>query len=264
MNKRSALALALVTAVAAWAGCSHPTPKIDSTADYFPLKPNMVWTYRVISKSQKSTYVVTDRVIGPEYVPALKLTGNVVEEFYNLDRAGLRPIIYLNGDGYLSRLSGLDYVDHQIKPPAWGRSEEKNFLPEHLTPDREWQNTLFPYGKLPGGFDVAQSHHSVVETDGVTTPAGHFENCIRIDTQAKYEGGAYAQQKQSLKLTYVDWYAPNVGLVKTVAYQGGPGGPVMEQVELLRFVPNDQPAAGSATAAAPAAPSAPAPSAPAN
>jgi DUF3108-like len=207
----------------------------------------------LISKSQHSTYVVTDRVIGPEYVPALKLTGNVVEEFYNIDRAGLRPIVYLSGDGYLSRLSGLDYVNHQITPPAWGRSEEKNFLPEHLTPDREWNNTLFPYGKLPGGFDVSQTHHSVVENGGVTTPAGHFDNCIRIDTQAKYEGGAYAKQKRILKLTYADWYAPNVGLVKTVAYQGGPDGPVMEQVDLLRFVPNDKSAANTSSAVAPPA-----------
>jgi len=262
MNKRYALAIAVVTAIVAGSACSHPAPKLDPTANYFPLTPNMVWTYRVMSKSQKSTYVVTDRVIGTQYVPALKLTGNVVEEFYDLDRAGLRPIIYLNGDGYLSRLSGLDYVDHQIKPPAWGRSEEKDFLPEHLTPDREWQNTLFPYGKLPGGFDVAQSHHSVVETGAVSVPAGNFENCIRIDTEAKYEGGAYAQQKKSLKLTYADWYAPNVGLIKTVAYQGGPTGPVMEQVELLRFVPNDKPAAAASTDVAPAAPSAPVTAAP--
>jgi hypothetical protein len=257
MRKRSALAIVIVVAMVTGTACnSAPPPKLDPTANYFPLKRNMVWTYRVMSKSQKSTYVVTDRVLGSQYVPALKLTGNVVEEFYNLDRAGLRPIIYLDQDGYLTRLSGLDYVNHQIKPPAWGRSEEKNFLPEHLTPDREWRNTLFPYGKLPGGFDVAQTHKSAVEIGDVTVPAGHFPNCIRIDTDAKYEGGAYAQQKQSLELTYADWYAPNVGLIKTIAYQGGPSGPVMERVELLRFVPEDKPAESSTTQPAPSQPQA--------
>ena len=45
----------------------------------------------------------------------------------------------------------------------------------------------------------------------------------------------YAQKKQHLQLTYFDWYAPNVGLVKTVALEGGPTGPEMDRVELVRF-----------------------------
>ena len=236
MIKRMAIAIALVTAAVSVSACrSGGEWKADPTADFFPLKTNMVWTYRVTSKSQRANYAVTDRVIGSQYVPALKITGLVVEEFYNLDRAGLRPIVYLDQGGFLTRLSGLDYVQHQIRTPPWGRSEEQNFLPEHLTPDQVWKNTLFPYGKLPGSFDVTQSHKSFIEAADVTVPAGHFKNCIRIETLAHYEGGAYAQQKQNLNLAYEDWYAPNVGLVRTIAYQGGPDGPEMERVELTRF-----------------------------
>jgi hypothetical protein len=236
MLKRMAVAIALVTAVVSVSACkSGGEWKADPSANFFPLQTDMVWTYRVASKSQRANYAVTDRVIGSRYVPALKITGLVVEEFYNLDRGGLRPIIYLDQGGYLTRLSGLDYVQHEIRPPAWGRSEEQNFLPEHLTPDQVWKNTLFPYGKLPGSFDVTQSHKSFIEADDVAVPAGHFKNCIRIETQAHYEGGAYAQRKENLNLTYEDWYAPNVGLVRTVAFQGGPGGPEMERVELTRF-----------------------------
>jgi hypothetical protein len=236
MIKRMAIACALVMAAVSVSACKSAGEwKAEPNANFFPLKTDMVWTYRVNSKSQRANYAVTDRVIGMEYVPALKLTGLVVEEFYNLDRAGLRPIVYLDEGGFLTRLSGLDYVEHRIQGPAWGRSEEQNFLPEHLTPDREWKNTLFPYGKLPGSFDVTQSHKSFIEPADVTVPAGHFKNCIRIETQAHYEGGAYAQQKQNLKLTYEDWYAPNIGLVRTIAYQGGPSGPEMERVELTRF-----------------------------
>jgi hypothetical protein len=199
-------------------------------------------TYKVASKSQRANYVVTDRVVGSEYVPALKITGLVVEEFYNLDRAGLRPIVYLAKDGYLTRLSGLDYVEHQIKAPAWGRSEEARFLPARLLPNLSWHDTLFPYGKLPGSFDITESHKSFVEASDVVVPAGHFKGCIRIETYAHYEGGAYAQQKQNLSLTYEDWYAPNVGLVRTVAYQGGANGPEMERVELMRFESAPKPA----------------------
>ncbi len=216
-------------------GCKSARWPADPSAVFFPLKPNMMWMYRVQSKSQQREYVVTDTVVGEQYVPALKLTGAVVQEFYNLDRAGLRPIIYTQKGGYLTRLSGLDYVKHKIKPPAWGRSIEEDFLPERLTPDAIWQNKLFPYGKLPGGFDIAQSHKSFMEGSNVVVPAGRYAGCIRIDTLARYEGGAYARQPHVLKLAYEDWYAPNVGLVRTIAYEGGPSGPEMERVELIRF-----------------------------
>jgi hypothetical protein len=237
MIKRVAMAVALITAAVAMSACKSTVQewKSDPTANFFPLGANTVWTYKIDSKSQRANYVVTDRVVGSQYVPALGITGLVVQEFYNLDRAGLRPIIYQDTGGYLTRLSGLDYAANQIKAPAWGRSEERNFIPEHLTPNLAWNNVLFPYGKLPGSFDITQAHKSFMEPAEVVVPAGHFTDCIRIETIAHYEGGQYATQKQNLTLTYEDWYAPNVGLVRTVAYQDTANGPEMERVELMRF-----------------------------
>ncbi|MGH7914629.1 MAG: TapB family protein, partial [Candidatus Binataceae bacterium] len=78
-----------------------------------------------------------------------------------------------------------------------------------------------------------QSHRTFAEIRQIETPAGHFNNCIRIETEATYQGGMYARKKQHL--TYLDWYAPNVGLIKTVTLEGGPTGPEMDRVELLRF-----------------------------
>ncbi|MGH7932642.1 MAG: hypothetical protein ACREQN_05675 [Candidatus Binataceae bacterium] len=230
----SALAIALLgTSICACSGSWSWEP----SANFFPLVPNETWTYRVQSKSQRASYVMTDRVIGSQYVPALKLTGEVVEEYYNFDRAGLRPIIYFEKRGYLTRLSGLEYAktDHKIVAPSWGRSLDQDFLPERLIPNLAWNNELFPYGKLPGAFEVAQNHKTYVEKHEIDVPAGHFHNCIRVETEALYHGGAYSNEKRQLKLAYVDWYAPNVGLVRTVAYQGGLGGPEMERVELVRF-----------------------------
>jgi hypothetical protein len=228
------MALVALLSVSAPA-CKSARWRADPSAVFFPLKPNMMWMYRVQSKSQQTEYVITDTVVGEQYVPALKLTGAVVQEFYNLDRAGIRPIIYTQKGGYLTRLSGLDYVKDKIQPPAWGRSVEEDFLPERLTPDANWENKLFPYGKLPGGFDVAQSHRSFTEGRTVAVPAGRYAGCIRIETLAQYEGGAYAKERGLMKLAYEDWYAPNVGLVRTIAYEGGPSGPEMERVELIRF-----------------------------
>jgi hypothetical protein len=222
MTKKMAIVMVLATAAVSMSACESGVEwKADPSANFFPLE-SMVWTYRVASKSQHSTYAVIDRVIGPQYVPALRLTGLVVDEYYSMDRGGLRPIVYIDRGGFLTRVSGLDYVQHQIQAPAWGRSDEINFLPTHLTPDQVWENTLFPYGKMPGSFDLTQSHKSFIEAEDVTVPAGHFKNCIRIETEAHYEGGPYAEQKDNLNLAYKDWYAPNVGLVRTVTYQGRP------------------------------------------
>ena len=45
----------------------------------------------------------------------------------------------------------------------------------------------------------------------------------------------YDQQKKVLSLTYLDWYAPNVGLVMTVAYEGVKKDHEIERVELTHF-----------------------------
>jgi hypothetical protein len=241
--------MAFVVTIAAltMSACHRPWVQ-DPSSVFFPLKPHMMWMYSIQSKSQQATYTLTDMVDGPQFVPALKLTGQVVKEFYKLDRAGLRPVIYYEKDGYLTRLSGLDYDHDKIKAPVWGRSEELNFIPEKLTPDQSWSNKLFPYGKLPGSFDIVQSHQSFMERNTVAVPAGHFDGCIRIHTEALYEGGPYSDQKETLKLVYEDWYAPNVGLIRTIAYQGEVGGPEIERVELVRFNPGRPASADAKTA----------------
>jgi hypothetical protein len=234
MEKRIARALILLLAAGSFA-CNQKPALRFSPADYFPLRPNMVWTYRVISQSQRTHYVVTDEVIGSKYIPSLELTGEVVQEFYNLDRGGLRPIVYYQRHGYLTRLSGLDYEMRAINSPTWGRSEELNFLPERLGPNEAWDNTLFPYGRLPGSFNITQIHKTFFDDEEVTVPAGKFHGCIRIVTTAAYHGGMYDQQKKPLTLTYVDWYAPEVGLVRTVAYEGETQQRELERVELTHF-----------------------------
>ncbi|MGH7932641.1 MAG: TapB family protein [Candidatus Binataceae bacterium] len=239
MFRRVAVLLALALIAGPLTACQNAGRKAafdPSLAQYFfPLEVNSVWTYQVKSKSQRQTYVMTDRVVGVKYVPSLNVTGNVVEEFYNLDRGGTRPIIYLTKNGYLTRLSGLDYKKDAIEAPAWGRSEDGMFLPERLMPNLAWNNTIFPFGHMAGSFDIKQSHRSFIEAEDVVVPAGHFTNCIRVETSAHYEGGSYAKMKGKMDLTYEDWYAPHVGLIKTVALEGGPKGPEMERVELIRF-----------------------------
>jgi len=229
--------------IAPLAGCErhagHYNPALAGA--FFPLKPSSSWTYRINSKSQKQNYVVTDKVVGMKYVPSLNVTGQVVEEFYNLDRGGSRPIVYVVKDGFLTRFSGMEYNRDNIKTPAWGQSEDGQFMPASMAPDFTWSSTIFPFGHMPDSFDIKQDHKTVFEGEEIVVPAGRYDGCMRIDTMATYEGGAFDKGPKKSKLLYRDWYAPNVGLVKTEVLEGGPQGSQMELVELVKYIGGREP-----------------------
>jgi hypothetical protein len=238
MLRKAIALLTFLTFSLMLAGCHGKTAQFDPrlAREFFPLAPDSVWTYRVNSKSQRNTYVVTDKAVGEKYVPSLNITGEVVEEYYNMDRGGTRPIVYITKNGYWTRLSGLDYSKDDIEAPAWGRSEEGEFMPAILMPGINWRSKLFPFGHMPGSFDIRQLHHTFFEPADIVVPAGHFAGCMRIETEALYEGGSYAKMGKPLRLLYEDYYAPHVGLIKTQALEENIHGSEVERVELIRFL----------------------------
>ncbi len=238
MVRKTIALLVSLTFAAPMLGCHEKTAQFNPglARDFFPLAPESVWTYRVNSKSQHNTYVVTDKALGEKYVPSLNITGEVVEEYYNMDRGGTRPIVYITKNGYWTRLSGLDYSKEDIMAPAWGRSEEGEFMPATLLPGINWKSQIFPFGHMPGAFDIRQVHRTFFEPADVVVPGGHFSGCMRIETDAVYEGGSYAKVGKPLRLVYEDYYAPRVGLVKTLALEGSIHGREIERVELIRYL----------------------------
>jgi hypothetical protein len=210
--------------------CAQPRP-----GNYFPLTPNSIWTYEVTSHSQGLQFQLIDKVVGVEYVPVLRRSGIVVDERYDVDRGGTRPLLYYSRNGYLTRLFGLDYYNQTIRLPPWGRSEDARFLPSTLTPNVAWHSVGTPYGHLPGSFRLREFHYTFAEPEEVIVAAGQFRQCIRVDTSTVYEGGPYKRFKQQVTLYYSDWYAPDVGLVKSVARQGTIDGVESERVELIHF-----------------------------
>ena len=71
------------------------------------------------------------------------------------------------------------------------------------------------------------------ESGEVVVPAGRFSGCIRIETEAEYQRNS--QSAPSLRLRYIDWYAANVGLVRTVVSKGRFFHSEIARVELLSF-----------------------------
>jgi hypothetical protein len=140
--------------------------------------------------------------------------------------------MYYTKDGYLSRVSPLHYDGEKLDGPGFGRSEEAQFLPVHLMPNMSWSSVTYPYAGLFGS-SFGQTHRTFAENKLIEVPAGRFSGCIRVETQATRKNGHHGGRDD--QLSYIDWYAPNVGLVKTLVLEGGPEGLETERVELFRF-----------------------------
>ncbi len=121
--------------------------------------------------------------------------------------------------GYINRVS--------VDGPTWIRFEETRFLPQLLKPGLIWSNSFFPFGHLREAlaFHVVQHHRTFLESG---------DGCIRIETEAEYQRNI-PQSAPSLRLRYIDWYAANVGLVRTVVLKGGFFNSEVARVELLSF-----------------------------
>jgi hypothetical protein len=194
---------------------------------FFPLRPGLTWVYRVIYKSQENPQIFTDRATGgQERVSAPNAATGMVSEYSGSDGTRDLTILYMVKNGYVSR-SVRSRDSRQIM------SEEREFLPLLLKPDLTWSNSLFPVGRFVKGFHITQAHRTSLEAGVVLVPAGHYSNCIRIDTVAVYQDDS--SKIGARQLRYVDWYAPNVGLIKTVVLESGFFGTEIGRVELLRF-----------------------------
>jgi hypothetical protein len=153
----------------------------------------------------------------------------VVSEHFGSDENGDVMIVYTVAGGYVTRTFGLDNRNQAL-------FEEGRFLPRQLKPDLSWSNSLFPLGHRPGVFHITQTHRTSSEADVVLVPAGHYSHCIRIETEAVYEDNSCSKKCGARRLRYLDWYAPNVGLIKTLVFKSGFFGSELARVELLNFV----------------------------
>jgi hypothetical protein len=218
----------LMLTVVQLSSCQRNAPFDPALAgSFFPLRPGLTWVYRVIDKSQESPQIFTDRAMGgQERVSTANAAGRMVSEYSGSDGARDLTILYMVKNGYVSRsVRGGD--SRQIM------SEEREFLPLLLKPDLTWSNSLFPVGRFLKAFHITQTHRTSLEARVVLVPAGHYSNCIRIETVAVYQDDT--PKIGPRRLRYVDWYAPNVGLIKTVVLESGFFGTEVGRVELLSF-----------------------------
>jgi hypothetical protein len=222
----------------------------DRPADFFPLHPDDTWIYAVDRPLRNLHTRMTVRVRGERYVESLRRRCRMVDESYagndkEIEASGgkpeIYPVAYYRENGFLYRALLLEYRGKEVRDMGLGSGEER-FLPDVLDHDSSWDSTTTAYDLGGGnGYDVRQLHRAVFEPAVIEVPAGRFSGCIRVDTVALHGGkhdGEY--DANPIVLYYADWYAPNVGLVRTIESDRAdvtvPGnGPPLSQIELLAY-----------------------------
>ncbi len=217
----------LMLAAIQLAGCQRKSFNPALAGEFFPLRPGLSWTYRIIDKSRGTTHIFTDRVIGRTRVGNSEGADEVESEYSEPGATLNSSIIYFPEAGYLTRQSRID-------KSAKFTLAEKGFLPQLLKPDLTWSNSLVLFDEQPGIFHAVQTHRTFFDTKTIEVPAGHFSGCIRIETIALYQNNSQ-ESNPPLRLKYLDGYAPPVGLVKTQVEKNGFFASELARIELVNF-----------------------------
>ena len=234
MKIRASFLLVMALAAVQLTSCQRATFDPAQADSFFPLRSGASWTYRFVDRTHGTTEILTDRVVASSHldgpVPAI---GKVVSEVSRPEGTNQSAMVYVVEGGYITRVSTLGQ-------PRWTVFEERRFLPQLLRPGLRWSNSLRPFGQVQTTLNVEQTHRTFLERNEVVVPGGRFSGCIRIETDAVYKfSGAQPGTEEHLK--YIDWYAPNIGLVKTRVVKSGRFGFGSEvaSVELLSSVQSD-------------------------
>ena len=227
MMRKSLLLAALILSAAPFTACQRGASyDPNSAGTFFPLRPSLTWTYRFIDETRGTANTLTDRVIGQRR-SGTGHAGEIESEYLGPTGMLSTTILYVPEAGYFTRRSGNQGSGRFL-------FAEKGFLPELLKPGLSWSNSFDPFVDQPDTFHITQVHRTAFEYRDVVVPAGRFSGCIRVETDALYQRDS-SQDAEPLRLKYFDWYAPRVGLVKTLVKQSGLFGSELARVELLKF-----------------------------
>jgi len=207
-----ARALLTVLLVIELASCSKKGP------DYFPLEAGHSWRYRIALKILDDEY--SQKYLVANLKPA-KLDGEKVfvqrsqsgeTSYFTRDSAGIRRIG--------TRASGTLEIQHD--------SKRHYMLVYPLAGDTSWtlasrlrlieSRTFAREDKLyKRHLPVAMTYRITSLNESIEVPAGRYTNCIQVTgtglTRVPVDRGTASAE---VEVTHTDWYAPSIGLVKSV------------------------------------------------
>ena len=232
-----AIALGLLASGVSCRPDVQPEPN-DGTGDYFPLVSNARWLYSVRSDLGRFKVEVTGR--GELPLPDGRENVFVMDE-RNLGRslgfAVVAPVGYVKHEGYVARVSGVDYVGSDPesgKLVLLGLYEPTWMFPEDPKPGQTWEQLTDMFGNTENRGARLGWSGKIRELTSVQVPAGRFENVLEVETQYR------DASKGSLepKVIYRDFYARGVGLIRSVTEDpSGDESNRIEQVLLEYSIP---------------------------
>jgi hypothetical protein len=188
--------LFILAAGALLAGCDDMT-FFRARSDYFPLLPGSRWTYDVAGNTAIDSVVGDSAVDGRPCVVVLR---DYAPEYWTKQATEIRQFTNL-----VANRGGQDYVLEQRYRLVYS-------LP--LVEGATWWESSCDTVVLMGTDTVVvkdslASHVTAIED--ITTPAGTFIQCYRVETYRDVEAA-----ELSFTDNYTEWLAPGVGLVKRV------------------------------------------------
>ena len=220
------LATAILALLAATAcGPLRSGPHGDSS--YFPMSADRMWKYHLrLQNGDVWPVIVHSR--GPRFVPELGRVAAIFDEEYPDQRV---PVAFFLAEGFLQSEIGLRYrLERGVELMPIG-IQPMRVMPVPPRVGMRWAYFEQVFGSTDGvGFDI-RWNGSVSREEAVVVPAGVFRDCLRIESVAVHH---MPNDDHAHEFRYVDWYAPNIGLVKN-EYVTGSARDVVTHMELVGY-----------------------------
>lgn len=198
----------------------------------FPLRPGNRWTYELSGDWYERPQHLVVEVKGLQAVPRLQKDVMVVDETHpGVDPKAPRdvlPVLYSLNEGYLVRNTNHVYANDDRSTMVATAIIGESFAPVlPMDPEKKtvgWKNMNM--GRMATMSELSTLYRVGRAPEAVIVNAGKFEGCIRAETKIERVSGR--------GFLYSEWYAPAVGMVKSVTKEL-PGGRLVEKKELLEM-----------------------------
>jgi len=217
-----AVALSLLLGVVGCALERRPVvPPPVAPSVLLPLARGNEWVYEVRYPAGEISKL-TMRVKGERYIESRGMAATIVEESgripgsARLEASSDLVAYYLRG-GFIFRSPLLIAREWGLEDPGAELGDER-LLPVDPEHDPAWESAygLFEFGSRPL-YEFHASSRLAPAVERVSVPAGVFERCVRVETSVSATT-PNAPTARTIVHTYIEWYAPRVGLVRSRSF----------------------------------------------
>ena len=172
--------------------------------DYYPLQQGMSWEYVL-----NTTYndLRESATIIRKVLPPTTINGQAAMPIQHSTEGKVYAVVF-----YAKKENGVVIVATQrIGDPEPLVSDR----PELVVPKRTQLGTSWKYWQktqIIGDYEISTTSVIDKTDESVTVSAGEFKHCLRISIS----GSARTNDNSVISIQQYEWYAPNVGRVKTV------------------------------------------------